>query len=151
MKKYTKPLLETEVLTDISESIFMGCSGKGYFTNVSASEKEHQPPQEGRYDCRFQVDGHFTGNFKWEGDVYIYLKFYQTVQVTQVSDYEEEAVIYNDDGTTLWIGKQTNIPLQNGNSIGFGDLYASVFPDPTENVMDPDVTFSFGYNASGCF
>lgn len=147
MKKYSRPELKEDLIIDINESVYMICSGKDHFYNLSVGgDYQHQVPETGRYDCRYHASGDFTAEsgYRYEGPVYCYLRFPITdVIVEHVNDWST-VDSWESGGYTYWVGVQ-NYTLQNGNEIGIGDLIASMSHDATQNVPIPDIAFSFGY------
>lgn len=152
MKKYTKPVMVAEFISDVNEPVYMACSGKELFTANVASDYEHQVPETGRIDCRFQVDAAVADEpvFRHDGYVYIYYLFDQDIIVDRTSDFDILDTVALGDGHTLVIGRMSRT-INQGEHIGFGDLFAKVIPDSSLNVHDPQVTIAFGYNPNGCF
>ena len=140
MKKYTKPELTTEINTDVNEPVYMACSGVELFSaSASAGEYEHQTPELGRVDCVFHVSATTDPEplFHYEGPLYFYYLFDQDVDVeTFGGSFNIRSVSHPDDGHTLVIGS-LQYTVQQGQSIGFGDLYCKVTPDAYTNVHTP--------------
>ena len=128
----------------------MACSGKSHFYNLRiSSDYQHQVPETGRYDCRYQAYGDFKAptGYVYTGPVYCYLRFpCKGVVVTKVNDWKTEAT-WEEGNYTYWVGKQETYTLQNGNEIGLGDLIANMDPYADQNVPRPDISFFFGYSS----
>ena len=139
---------------DINEPVYMRCSGQKYFYNAKvASDYEHQNPETGRWDCRYQANAAFGGapeGYVYTGPVWCYLKFpVDGVTVDRVNDWGR-VTQWDDGGHTYWIGKINSYTLQNGNNIGLGDLIAHMTYTASDDVPEPEITFSFGYDGSSC-
>lgn len=148
MKKYSRPEVKAELVTDINEIIYMACSGRSHFYNLNVSgDYEHQFPEEGRQDCRYQANGDFVAEpgYRYDGPVYCYLRFAsEGVTVTRVNDWTTVRT-WQEGGYTYWVGVK-DYTLQNGNDIGFGDLIANMALTPNVDCPVPDIGFSFGYS-----
>ena len=152
MSKYVKPELRAEIIKDVNEPVYMACSGIELFTASVEREYEHQVPEEGRIDCRFQVNADVASEpvFVHEGPLYFYYLFDQPVVVDRTSDFQIISSTSTAGGGTLVIASMT-YTVNQSQSIGFGDLFVRVTPDANNNVHDPEVRIAFGYNPNGCF
>lgn len=154
MKKYTRPELKAELIIDINEPVYMGCSGKQYFPNPQvAQDYEHQSTQTGRNDCRFQADATFYGPVgQYNGPVYCFLKFHKgNIVVDSVNDWSKVSS-WDANGVTYWVGVQDYTlnghgPDEPGNDVGFGDLICYDGDDPTADVLTPDIAFALNWTS----
>lgn len=150
MKQFKKPEFKINKINDYSEPVFMACSGQEHFVNVTVSGGyEHQYPQTGRNDCRYQVGFSFTAEsgYRYDGPVYVYLRFpIADVSVDRVSDWSK--VYSSTEGNeTIWVGVH-NYTLQQGNDVQFGDLIAHFIRDTSLDVPVPEIAFALSWDGS---
>lgn len=147
MKAFKKPEFKINKMDELSEPVFMECSGRELF-NVGVDDYQHQHYEDGRMDGVFHVDCHYTGPFFDENTtVYVTMKFDKPVEVEH---WGSNIVGIVNSGLVV----QGEITGENSNhfvSLGYGDVYAKyigTYPVGTD-IPAPEITFSFGPN--GCY
>ena len=149
MKKYSKPVITTESISDINEPIYMDCSGKTLFS-FPGDGWTHQNPEQGRWNFAEQTNGIYKGPFiDREVTTYAYVHFNVPVNVAQWND---SFTTYADPtGENYIVGSRTWAKLNYDDGIGLGALY--VVPEDatyTGDIYITGITMTLSYNPSGC-
>ena len=154
MKQFRKPEFVIEKIDDLSEPVFMLCSGKEFFEKTNWDGYQHQHYEQGRNDARFQVDGKYLGTDIIDRNVFVTYVFAHPVDfISCASDYH---TYVTGSGTNVIVMEGVNVHLNPNQSIGFGDMYVArsgTAPDgsawgPGTEVILTDVIISFDYH--GC-
>lgn len=154
MKTFKKPEFKINRIDELSEPVFMACSGRELFEKTNWDGYQHQYYEEGRMDARFQVDGRYLGTNIVDRNVFVTYVFAEPVDFEScASDYH---TYVTGSGTRFIVMEGINVHLNPNQSIGFGDMYVTrsgVSPDGTPwgigtQVTLIDVIISFDYH--GC-
>ena len=153
MKVFKKPEFKINKMDELSEPVFMACSGNQYFT-VDVSAYQHQSYATGRADCRFQVNATYNGP-AYTGDLYIVATYDDYVNAKSADGtfpfgWNFVEVISDDQESKTLIAVARNIKLNSSpESIGFGDMIVQLEEAGKTGVTLTDVKFTFN-DPFGC-
>ncbi len=153
MKKYSKPIISMDDISEINEPVYMSCSGSNYFKFDDASGWTHQIQETGRWDFAEQVNGKYKGPSRTGKPVtvYAYVTFDRPVNIDPTLGWEWNrswGAVPGGDPTDSYtiVGKRV---FENGvnydEGIGLGALYV-VTEDPSYvgPLSITNVTMSWG-------
>lgn len=156
MKKYKKPEVKAEILTDINEPVYMDCSGRSMFDFSDGSGWTHQIPEQGRWNSVEQINGEYKGPSKTGKpiEIFAYVTFNTPVNVdTEHGSWEwwnTWGPVEGGDpsGSYTIVGRRVfNNGINHGENIGLGALYV-VAEDGVTNPALTGVVVTWGFNGT---
>ena len=124
MKTFKKPEFKINKIDELSEPVFMACSGVDLF-EMNIDGYQHQGYEQGRDDARFQLNAEYSGQYTTR-PYYMFLTFSEKVDV-QVPGWEWH--VYSDEPGSYTVACYATQPLNHGEHPGEGDFIVT-FEDP---------------------
>lgn len=145
MQSFTKPEFTINKVDELSEPVFLACSGMDQFS-LNIDGTQHQSYTPDRQDARFQINAKKTSGAPTGGRYYYaYLQFDHPVTLTNIGWHWN---FYAYDKSQNIVVVRTNAPLNSTDTIGFGDCYVTFDDGATSGTLvDGWITFEdSGYN-----